>query len=123
MWFEKYIGLKYSDYNCAEISQLILKQEFDHNLVLPQMPKTAPFMHKMIQEQKLLYSKSDKALDGSIVIMRQNGRMSHMGIACYFKSNLHVIHAVESFKMSVLTRESNLSRIAMKIMEFREWRI
>ena len=123
MWAEKYLGLPYGEYNCAELVQLALKEQYDYDLILPQLPSKAAEMHRTIMRQKELYKITDSPIDGTIVIMRMNGRMSHIGLYCVGKGmQNYILHAVQSTKHTILTSEKNLSRMAIKIMEFREWR-
>lgn len=80
-------------------------------------------MHKTILEQKELYKLTENPVDGSIVIMRMNGRMSHIGLYC--KGNAgqdYVLHAMQSMHSTILTKVTQLKRLAITITEFREWR-
>lgn len=118
---DKYIGIDYENMNCAELCEYYLKQEYNYQLVLPQMPKTLLGFSKTIDKEIKSYKKTMDPVDGCLVLMKARGIASHLGIYVSLSGTGYVLHAFKAHGESVLTKLSLVKSLSLTIEGFFLW--
>jgi len=84
-WSDRYIGLPYSDHNCAEFVAKVATEQYGLDVVLPnEMPDMLKGQQREINNRFYNYvhaEKLDAPQDGCVVLMHAKKRMCHIGLA------------------------------------------
>lgn len=126
-WAENYVGIPYSDFDCAELCEKIMSDRFGKIISLPKdRPKTLKETSKMIVDLTddfacEIKNKNDIE-EGDAVLMMGKGRINHIGIACFINNQTYVIHAMRSAKMTVLHNINSLKSVGIKLVGYYKWK-
>lgn len=125
-WSDKYIGLPYHKYNCAELAALVLKKEFSinihYNFDIPEdheifaMSKTIKREMKTYLDKKILHP-----AEGCAVIMNGKRQLCHMGICTRIKNSWYVLHSVNTAKMCIRQKFNALKLYGLSVEGFYTW--
>jgi len=123
-WAESYVGLPYSDFNCAELCVKVCKEQFEKTINLP--IDRSYNMHD--ESKKIIDLKDDFGIstvvpvEGDAVLMIGRGRLNHIGIVCYINGSLHILHAMRNVGITVLHNLLSLRHIGLKIEGYYKWK-
>jgi hypothetical protein len=104
-WYERYIGIPYTSYNCAGLLKFVWLQEFKINIDI-----NCDFdfnTHYLKREQAMLaqaspFIKIDKPVDKCAVLMHsRHGTIGHVGLYVALGSG-YILHAHKDFESSIL---------------------
>lgn len=104
MWFEKYVGLPYEQYNCAALLQKVWHEELNKILdIACNHNELSIYSDKMVI-QACQYTRIEKPVDKCAVLMYSRyGLIGHLGIWVDFEGG-YILHAHRSFTNSILQK-------------------
>ncbi len=124
-WSDKYIGLEYSKYNCAEFVALVAKNEYSHDIILPKnVGKFLRAQQKKINNHFFNYVYSvniTKPIEGCVVLMHGRKHSCHIGIFTYINKVGYVVHSMSGFNSVVRHKVSDLSNFNLKVEGYYQW--
>jgi len=124
-WSDKYLGLPYHKYNCAELVKYIYKRELDRELIYNfEIPNDLNGMSKTIEDHFYTFvedKKYDQPFEWAIVLMNGTQMLSHVGIATKIKHAWYVIHAVQNQKQTVRNKIRGLEFTGLNIEGYYKW--
>ena len=126
-WSDKYIGLPYSDHNCAEFVAMVAFDHYNIDIVLPaDMGKYLRTQQKKINKHLFEYvdaQKLDDPIDGAICLMHGRKRHCHIGITVIINKIPYVLHSMTGCNSVVRHRVIDLHKFNLKVEGFYQWLI
>jgi len=127
-WSEQYIGKEYKigEADCARLLSSVRREVFA--MPVPsevEVQRKASRLQRVAQMTDLVSEyceKTDKPIEGDIVLMLCRNRPSHVGVYCIVNNEASVLHAMENAKMVVLHRLRDLSKVFLSIEGFYKWK-
>lgn len=125
-WSCKYIGLLYSDYNCAEFIKLIIKKELGVDLILPQdLPNRIDKQSQLINNKVYEYielNSDEKNKDFDLVLMSARRRFCHIGLFVIINNESYVLHSIGTKTRSCLHRIKDLNLHSISCEGVYKWK-
>lgn len=123
-WSQSYIGLPYSEYDCAQLCIKVQSEQFNRKIDLPNYrPRDLKKISEIISDHK--YDFADKIpnpIEGDGVLMIGKGRLNHIGIVCFINNQLYILHAMRNAGISVLHHINSLSSAGLKLEGYYKWK-
>lgn len=123
-WAESYVGIPYSECDCAQLCVRVQHQRFkkllDIPLIRPSGLREISDMISNLQDDFATIVAVPE--EGDAVLMIGRGRLNHIGIACYIKNQLYVLHAMRSAGMTVLHNIVVLNSIGIDVEGYYKWK-
>lgn len=121
-WTNKYIGIPYKKFDCAQLVQFALKQEFDVDFELPQLvPKNIQLRSSMIKNEANKRTMLDRPFEGCVVLMNCHGGLNHIGVYTEIDGRPFVLHSMAIAKQVVCHSFKKLSEMSIDIQGFYSW--
>jgi len=122
-WAEHYVGLPYSDADCAELAAKVQREIFNKVIPMPsdRAENVHGLSHQIVKYQPDIAVQIDKPEEGCAVLMVGRGRLNHVGIFCSINNSDYVLHAMRSVKQTVLHRLSELPNQGFSVEGFYQW--
>lgn len=123
-WAESYVGIPYIECDCAQLCVRVQQQKFKKLLTIPlYRPPGLRGISEMIDNlQDDFADKIDVPTEGDGVLMIGRGRLNHIGIACYIRGQLYVLHAMRSAGMTVLHNVNTLGNMGIEVEGYYKWK-
>lgn len=123
-WAVGYVGLPYSEYDCAELCAKVSLEQFNKIINLPtSRPDSFRGLSTLIDDNCDNFA--DKIIDvkeGDAILMIGRGRLNHIGIACFINKQLHVLHAMSNAGMAVLHNINALDNLGLTVEGYYRWK-
>lgn len=123
-WAESYVGIPYSECDCAQLCVRVQHQRFKKLLDIPLIRPSG--LHEISDMISNLQDDFATIVavpeEGDAVLMIGRGRLNHIGIACYIKNQLYVLHAMRSAGMTVLHNIVVLNSIGIDVEGYYKWK-
>lgn len=120
-WSAGYIGIPHARLDCAELVELVLREQLGRVVHFPRKERLDVFHRAgLITRHCADFARPvDEPYDGCGVLMFSRGRMAHMGLYCVIDQP-YVLHSDSAFGESVLFP---LTRVAQthRIQGFYAW--
>lgn len=123
-WSDKYIGLSYDNYNCAELVALVMRKEFSMDVVYNfEMPDNVFGMSREIKRQldKYLCEPSDKPIEGGCVLMSGTKSLCHIGVCTKIRNTWYVLHCMKSAKQCIRQKMNSLATVGLRSEGVYRW--
>jgi len=118
-WSDSYIGLTYSDFNCAELAREIQATEFDRWLTMPVDTCQRNHAGDLLGDYGI---RIDKPVDGGACVMTHaEGSKWHLGIVCLIAGQTWILHSLARVG-SVRSRPRDLKRLGLEIEGYYQWK-
>lgn len=123
-WAISYVGLPYSEYDCAELCVKVNLEQFNKTIKLPtHRPNDFRGLSTLIDDNCDDFAeKVDDIKEGDAILMIGRGRLNHIGIACFINKQLHVLHAMHNAGMAVLHNINALSDLGLTVEGYYRWK-
>jgi len=125
-WTQTYIGIPYSNMNCAELVVCIQREVFNRTMFRIPQPQTENLFHYNYLMQKHMWNfleeKKIEPHEGCCVIMKAMKRMCHVGVFTVINGKQYVIHSMDSFGSAVMHQIKDLWRHGIEIEGFHAWK-
>ena len=125
-WSDKYIGLPYHKYNCAELVQLVLKKEFGikihYNFDMPDSHNVFAMSNDVKKYSMKFFDKKMQApSEGCAVLMHGRRQLCHTGIATKIKNSWYILHSLNTSKMCIRQRLNAIKDSGLEIEGYYTW--
>lgn len=123
-WTRKYISRPYSELNCAELVELVIKEQLGIKFTFPQSNGNIFYESARIREHFLDYvepEKTTKPENCSLVVMHANRRMCHVGLFVKYGGASYVLHSLKSAGSVCLHRIEDLNYYGLVLEGFYKW--
>lgn len=114
MWTDAYIGLPYTQYNCAALLKLVWAKELNLTLDIDTNCSDNTIYSGLMVREAAKLVKMDVPIDKCAVLMySRSGLIGHVGIWLDYKDG-YILHAHKDFESSILQKASdvfNLNRL------------
>lgn len=123
-WSQNYIGLPYTQADCAALCVIVQKQVFNRDIGLPTARDSGlKKLSQQITSQQASYAtKIDVPEEGDAVLMVGRGRLNHIGTVCFIKGQLWVLHAMKKANQTVLHTIPALENMGLQVEGYYQWR-
>ena len=127
-WSDNYIGQPY-EINTADCARLLSKvRKIEFNLPVPadiELERANSRLGRVSQIGDLVSEygvKTESPKEGDAVLMLHRGRPSHIGVYCIVDGEECVLHAMESVKMVVRHKLSDLHKAWLTVEGYYSWK-
>jgi len=123
--YQAYIGVPYSEKNCADLAIDIQREVFKKNIKEYERPETNNIfeLSQAIRRQLYDFTKPvKKPFEGALVLMRSRNRVNHIGTLFYQGKIAYVLHTSDAFGSSVVHKLNDLRRYQIEVVGFYQWR-
>lgn len=128
-WAEKYLGIPYTQMNCAQLVAHVLREEFGRDDIATAICgfRENQISNAFARTMALANHTQDHAEqitepeNGAVCFMRHRARFAHIGIACVDGDSVRILHAVSGLNSSSLQRLQDLPRLALTVESW--WRL
>lgn len=123
-WSDRYVGLPYSNADCAMLAAIVQREVFNRNIALPSA-RVAGLRGQTRQIEQL---KDDYGVlttepqEGDAVLLVCRGRLAHVGIYCVIGDVVYVLHAMRNAGHAVRHRLCDLHLVGLTVEGFYRWR-
>ena len=123
-WSERYVGIPYSEHDCAQLCVKVQSEQFNNIINIPiKRPNGLRGVSDMISDLQDDFAYSVlKPEEGDAVLMIGRGRLNHIGTACYINNQLHILHAMRNAGITVLHNNIALASVGLKIEGYYRWK-
>lgn len=122
-WSDRYIGLPYSEQDCAELAARVQREIFGRAIRLPSVRATSlRGLTRQIEALKDDYAqRTDRPVDGDAVLMVSRGRLEHIGVYCDIAGQAWVLHAMQNAGQVVRHPLRALAQQGLAIEGYYRW--
>jgi len=123
-WAESYVGLPYSQFDCAQLCVKVQLEQFSKKISMPEdRPKGVHGLSYMIGDlQKDIATKTSEPKEGDAALMIGRGRLNHIGIVCFINEQIFILHAMRNAGITVLHNIISLDNIGLKLEGYYKWK-
>lgn len=123
-WAESYVGLPYSECDCAQLCVRVQKDEFNRHIGIPaDRPTGIRAVSEMIDDlQAEFAAQVSVPEEGDAVLMIGRGRINHIGTICFINGQEHVLHAMRNVRMTCLHKIVSLKAVGLSIEGYYRWK-
>lgn len=121
-WTSKYMQITFSQMNCAQFVEHILRNEFKIDYKFPQ--SEGSFFNQSAQIRnnfKNYCTKTEEPKDGDLVLMHGKRLMCHVGLYVKIKNEEYVFHTEKSMKTASLHPLKSLLLFGYSVEGFYSW--
>ncbi len=123
-WAERYVGLPYSDYDCAALCVKVQRERFGKTIALP--TERGAGLRGVSQQitdlQADFAERVDCPAEGDAVLMVGRGRLNHIGTLVFIRGSAHVLHALKNAGQAQLHRIHQLEAIGLSVEGYYRWK-
>lgn len=124
-WSTQFLNIPYDDMDCVELTFLIQNAVFNRKFEIEdRMPGNifyyASFLKRHIDD--FLSHKTQDYQDGDCILMKNRGRLSHVGTLHIFKEKRYVVHTMDSFYFSCIHDFDRLKTYGLEIEGVYKWK-
>jgi len=123
-WSKKYISRPYSELNCAQLVELVIRDEFEINFKFPQSNDNIFYESRKIRQEFQKYVDPQKVgfpKEGDLVLMNAQRRMCHVGIFVEYRGQNYILHSLKQAGSVCLHRVPDLEYYGLTIEGFYSW--
>jgi len=125
-WSDKYIGLPYHKFNCAELVKLVMNKEFGmkihYNFDMPEEDNVFGMSKEIKKQSEVFFDKKiTSPTEGCAVIMHAKRQLCHIGIATKIKNTWYTLHSINTAKMCVRQKMNSIGQYGLKIEGYYTW--
>jgi hypothetical protein len=123
-WTKKYLSIPYSEMNCAEFTEYVLKDKFDLNFKFPQSQGSFFMESHQIKQEMFKFVcpvPTDEPKDGDLVLMSGRRLLSHVGLYVNIKDQDYVLHTQKTFGCACLHKLKEISFYGLFFEGFYKW--
>ena len=125
-WSDKYVGLSYHKFNCAELVQLVLRKEFKkeihYNFDMPEEGNVFGMSKEIQKQSKVFFDKKiEYPQEGCAVLMHGKRRLCHIGIATKIKHSWYILHSINTAKKCIRQRINSVNSYGLEIEGYYTW--
>lgn len=121
-WSDKYLGLPYDKFNCAELVKFVYKKELNRELKYNfEMTDSLIGMVKLIDKNFFTFVEEEKLEEPeefSIALMHGSKMVSHIGVATQINRRWYILHAVQNQKQTVRNRVNGIEMTGLRVEGF-----
>lgn len=124
-WSCKFLSIPYSELNCAEFVEFVLRKEFKINFTFPQNRGSVFSQSAEIKKQIYNFTYPEKTKlpeEGDLVLMNGIRKMCHVGILVKKKDSLFVLHSQKNLGCACLHKLKDISNYGLSIEGIYKWR-
>lgn len=125
-WSDKYLGLPYHKYNCAELMQLVLRKEYGinihYNFEMPEEDNVFGMSAEIKKQAKTYFDKKlESPVDGCAVLMHGKRQLCHTGIATRINNSWYILHSINTAKMCIRQKINRVADYGLAIEGYYTW--
>ena len=121
-WSSKYIEIEYKKMNCSKFVEHVLRDHFKIDRHFPAASGNSFEQSNLIRKSLPLFcEKTDRPVDGSLVLMSGNRSLSHVGIFCEIRGVKYVLHTESTLTTAILHRIADLPSFGYTLEGFYKW--
>ena len=123
-WAQTYVGLPYSEYDCAQLAARVQRDIFGRDIRLPTSrgPGLRGISRQIDDLQADYAAPVIEPVEGDAVLMIGRGRINHIGVYCLIDGRPWVLHALRNVGHACLHRLRDLEGIGLHLEGFYRWR-
>ena len=123
-WAESYVGIPYTECDCAQLCVRIQKDLYDKLIGLPTGRPTGlrAVSDTILELQDDFATQVSVPEEGDAVLMIGRGRLNHIGIVCFINGQEHVLHAMRNVGMTCLHRTHALKSVGLSVEGYYRWK-
>ncbi|MEM6988394.1 MAG: NlpC/P60 family protein [Pseudomonadota bacterium] len=122
-WAERYIGIPYTEADCAALCAQVAAERFGLALPEPARCNSRGARDQQLAAALVEYlTPADSPADGHPVVMQQ-GRLSHVGLYCAIGDRGFVLHTLQTAGAAVITPIQRLERDGLTVTGHFRWSI
>lgn len=123
-WAEGYVGVPYSECDCAQLAVQVQKEWFNRIIGLPAgRPDGIRSVSNLIHDlQADFATQVGVPEEGDAVLMIGRGRINHIGTVCFINGREHVLHAMKNVGMTCLHRTPSLRHVGLTVEGYYRWK-
>lgn len=122
-WSQKYVGIPYSEADCAELAVRVQAEVFNRNIALPteRAEGLRQLSCQITELQEDFAAPTYSPADGDAVLMIGRGRINHIGIYCVIEGVPFVLHAMRNAGATCLHKLRDLKNVGLELEGFYQW--
>lgn len=125
-WSADYVGQRYVpiENDCAALAVRVQREVFGRAIALPSERGAGSLgLSRQIDHLRDDYAiPTERPAEGDAVLMKCNGRLSHVGVYCRIHGVEYVLHAMKNAGQVVLHRIRELDRVNLIVQGYYRWR-
>lgn len=123
-WSCKFLSIPYSELNCAEFVEFVLRKQFGINLYFPQ--NRGSVFSQSADLKKYIKSfvypeKTEEPQEGDLVVMNGIRRMCHVGLLVKKGNDLFVLHTQKNLGCACLHKLKDISNYGLTLEGIYKW--
>ncbi|HQK38758.1 MAG TPA: hypothetical protein PLO52_01425 [Flavobacterium alvei] len=124
-WSTDFLDIAYDTMDCVELTFFIQRAIFNRKFEIESREPGnifyyAQFLKRHINE--FLIGKTDQPQDGDCVLIKNRGRLSHVGTLHIFKGKKYILHTMDCFNFSCLHDFDRLKSYGLEVEGIYKWK-
>ncbi len=122
-WAENYVGVPYSENDCAELCVRVQREVFGRVIRLPagRAASVHGISHQIGSLKDNYAEPTESPADGDAVLMIGRGRLNHIGLYVMVNGVPHCLHALRGAGQVCLHRIRELPRQGLTLVGYFRW--
>lgn len=119
-WAARYVGLPYTEADCAALAARVLAEEFGKRVPVEAEDRAPSALGRARQVEAAArqFVRVEAPQEGDLVVMRCRGRPSHVGVLACVGGVDHVLHALKRQGSACLHKVRELPRLGLAVEGF-----
>lgn len=123
-WSCKFLSIPYSELNCAEFVEFVLKKQFKLHFYFPQ--NRGSIFSQSADLKKYIKTfvhpeKTNSPEEGDLVVMNGIRRMCHVGLLVKIKNDMFVLHTQKNLGCACLHKLKDIPNYGLNLEGIYKW--